>query len=361
SIGALNGALFALGKIDTLLDLYENFDVDLYFKFGEKDIERFDLDDIKVTDLPQLTKMVYQLLKQGGVDITPLKSKLEEEVDENELRRSDINLGLVTLGIPKIRPLEVFVEEIPQGKVHEYLIASAYLPFFKADERRYIDGWFVDNVPLDLLLKKGPFEQIYVIRSHSGGLINSDWNREEVVLMTPSRPVGPSYNLNQKKMKENLLMGYYDMLRVLKGYEGKRFYFKDLPDLKKVLLNEEVLRQFKKRFSKLEDYDVQRYFYEELLPGLAKSLNLGVKSTYQEIFLELLEAGGYYLDIYPNRVYDIETYIEELREALSKKEVEWNLKEKVFSEVAKYTWGWFGDLQSLVLAFLDLMVSCQGR
>lgn len=361
SIGALNGALIALGKLDKLLELYNNFDIDLFFKLDQEVIKKFDLESATIKEFSQLTWAMFQLLLQGGVNIDPFKEMIEEEIDERELRSSEIELGMVTLGIPKIQPLEVFVEDIPQGKLHEYLLASAYLPIFKAEERRYVDGWFVDNAPLDLLMKKGPFDEIYVIRSHSGGITRSAWKGEGITLITPSRQVGRSFDLSRDKMQDNLLMGYYDTLRILKGYQGTRYYFKELPDLREALLTPEVLSQLSHQFSMMEHYDHERYFYEELLPGLARALGLGVESNYQDVLLELLEKGGDYLKIKPYELYDLDTYLEELRRALGKKNVEWNIREKVYGGVARYTRGWFGDLEILVLAFLDLMVSNKGR
>ncbi|NLY36475.1 MAG: patatin-like phospholipase family protein [Tissierellia bacterium] len=361
SIGALNGALFAMGKLERLLELYSDFHMELFFKFDQEVIKEFDLGSATLKDFSQLTWAMFQVMLQGGVNIDPFKNMIENEIDEKELRSSEIKLGMVTLGIPKIHPLEVYLDQIPAGKVHEYLLASAYLPIFKAEERRYVDGWFVDNAPLELLMKKGPFDEIYIIRSHSGGITRSAWNNEGITLITPSREVGRTFDLSPDKMQDNLLMGYYDTLGILKGYQGKKYYFRELPNLKETLLTPEVLKQLSKQFSMMDHYDYERYFYEELLPGLARALGLGVESNYQDVLLELLETGGYYLKINPNELYDLSIYLEKLRMALREKNIEWNIREKVFGGVARYTRGWFGDLEILVLAFLDLMVNSQGR
>lgn len=361
SIGALNGALFALGKMDRLLELYENFDAAHYFNLDEAVVEQLYLDSDTLKQIPQLTKLMVHLLRQGGVDIEPFKDLLEKEVCEKRLRESGTTLGVMTLSIPKLQPLGIFVDEMPAGKVHEYLMASAYLPFFKAEERRYVDGWFVDNMPLDLLLKRGPFEQIYLIRSHSGGLTRSSWNAPELTVITPSREVGRSFDLSPDKMKDNLLMGYYDTLRILRGYAGRRYVFKDLPDLKEALLGPETIQNLHKVFSIIDHYHGSRYVHEELIPGLARALGLGVESSYQAILLELLETGGSYLQIDPNALYDLPTFLGKIREELGKNEGGWSLKEKVTTGVARYTWGWIGDLESLVLAFLEQVIKNQGR
>lgn len=358
SIGAMNGALLACDKLLRMMELYEEFKPDMLFNLREDCLACLDATEFSFLDLPQLTKVMFISLREGGIDISPLKELVEKEIDEEVLRKSQIELGVVSLGVPQIAPLELYVEDIPAGKVHEFILASAYLPFFRAEERKYLDGMFVDNVPLSLLEKKGPFSHIFILRSHSGEEPKKEWLRKDITVISPSRNVGRGFELSAEKIRDNVQMGYYDTLRLLNGYKGQYYCFKELPDFIEVFLQEEALKRIQKRFSLRGSYDKKRFVYEEFLPGVARALGLDTSATYEMIFLKLFETGGMYLGISPYKVYDFYDYVDELKGKLKEEEIEqdWNVKDLVFGEVAKMTKGWLGDLERLVLVSLDFMI-----
>ena len=77
-----------------------------------------------------------------------------------------MDFGLVSFNLTDMKVIEVFKEDIPEGKLMEFILASAALPGFRLpSETKYLDGGIYKQVPLDLLLKKGPFKKIYVIRT----------------------------------------------------------------------------------------------------------------------------------------------------------------------------------------------------
>lgn len=361
SIGALGGALISLGKLDLMLELYKNFEASDFFKLDSSTIEDLELEKDVFKQLSQISRALMGVVREGGIDISPMEEMLRKEVQEDELRKSPIKLGLVTLALPRLEPVEIYVEDIPQGQVHDYLLASAYLPFFKAEERRFVDGWFVDNFPLNLLEEKGPFDHIYMIRTHGGGLKKSSWYQEGVTLISPSRRTGRVFNLDLDKIHDNLEMGYYDTLRILEGHAGHYYTIRELPNLMDVLVDERVIEELYLRFGDGEGYDPKRFFYEEIMPGLAKSLGFGVEFGYQEILLELLESGARHLDLDTNRVYDLDEFLELIRRELEEKSFSWSLRQKLSTGMARYTRGWLGDLENFTLAFLDLLVDAHGR
>lgn len=355
SIGAMNGALLACNKMPRMLELYEEFEPGMLFNLSKDSLATLNAAEFSFYDIPQLTRVMLSSLREGGVDISPLRGLIEKEIDEEVLRSSSMELGVVTLGVPRISPLELFIEEIPQGKVHEYILASAYLPFFKAEDRRFVDGMFVDNVPLTLLARKGPFDHIYILRSHSGEEPKNQWLQENITVISPSRNVGYGFELSLDKIRDNVQMGYYDTLRLLKNYQGQIYCFEDLPNFMEELITEHTAKKLHKQFSLRESYNELRYVYEEFLPGVARALGLGSSCSYDQIFLKLFETGGMYLGISPCKVYRFEDFKEELIKKLKDKEMEWSIKKLVFGEVAKVTKGWLGDLESIVLVSLDLI------
>ncbi len=63
------------------------------------------------------------------------------------------------------------IEDIPEGKLVDYLLASAALPNFekqKIDGVTYLDGGFFDNVPIGFMSQQG-FNKILSIEFPAPG------------------------------------------------------------------------------------------------------------------------------------------------------------------------------------------------
>ena len=77
--------------------------------------------------------------------------------NEKKIRKSKIDLGIVTVKLPEFKTIELFKEDIPVGELFNYLIASANFPLFQTNSKMdgFIDGGFKNNLPLNMLPNKG--------------------------------------------------------------------------------------------------------------------------------------------------------------------------------------------------------------
>ena len=114
SVGSLNGAMFAL-------DLYETAR-DMWTSIRSQDVMELPEETRNLTELHQFLRDV---VRAGGMDVTPLEEIVERVLDEDALRASPIRFGLVTVEKRGLKPRELPLEEIPKGKVKDYLLASA--------------------------------------------------------------------------------------------------------------------------------------------------------------------------------------------------------------------------------------------
>ena len=157
SIGAINGAFIANEKLDFIYSIWEEGEISRVIK-TDKDVLQKILDfDFKGENIFKIFDYIMKIINNGGLDISPLRQLLEENIDEASIRRSSVDFGLVTVSFTDFQPLEVFIEEIPEGKLIDYLIASASLPIFnlkKIDGKSYLDGGFYNNIPITLMTKK---------------------------------------------------------------------------------------------------------------------------------------------------------------------------------------------------------------
>ena len=160
SVGALNGAFICQDKFEEAIDIWSNISPEQVMETDGEFFNDFINFRIKLTrkNLDTYLRLADKHLKNKGISIVPLKEMINENVDEELIRKSEITFGLVTVSLTDRKPLELFIEDIPNGKLTEYLLASSFLPTFEPmelDGKKFIDGGFHDNLPINLMSKKG--------------------------------------------------------------------------------------------------------------------------------------------------------------------------------------------------------------
>ncbi len=228
SIGSINGAFVASNEYKKLKNLW--------LSATSKDLFGIDNQVISAIEKRKFTKetvkngiqTVYQIIKNSGVDISKLKEMLMNNINEEKLRKSNIDFGLVTYNITKRKLVKVFKSDIPKGKLIEFLIASSYLPIFKfekiIDENFYIDGGLLDNCPIDMLTDKN-LDNIYVVRAQRKKLSKYKTN-SKIIEIKSYKKLGSIIAFDECITKCNIKLGYYDTLKALDHLDGREYYFK---------------------------------------------------------------------------------------------------------------------------------------
>lgn len=317
SIGAINGAMVANGRFDELKALYENIVPSQIIEGSEAIYDYLSRHDISVKKVGDYGRALAATLRAGGFDISPLIKLLEESIDEKSLREGSVQFGLVTVDLTERKAKELLLPEIPEGELVDYIMASAYLPVFKADRRTFLDGGFVNNLPLDLLLRTGTFNQVYVIRTLAMGRHQSLERDVPMVVIAPSVDLGPTLLIDQERIQENIRMGYYDTLRILDGLEGRRYNLRHKPadfffDLF-THLSDEKIRALGAILGTTEISYPKRYLFETIIPALEKILDLR-HVGYEDIGLELFERFAMDQLIERYQVLDFADFVSQLSE-----------------------------------------------
>lgn len=295
SIGAINGAFIASGELHTLEKMWLNSKLEDMMAEDAQSIQKVLQFDLKKNYF-DIRSFVLETLKKGGLDVTPYKNQLRDLLDEEKIRTSKIDFGLVTVSLTDFKPIEVFASEVPEGKLHDYIIASANFPAFKVDkieDKTLLDGGFFNNLPVNLLLEKG-CDRIFAIRLFGKGRIKKFKNENLVPIeyITPSEDLGHTLGIDPERARHNMRLGYLDAMRVLKRMKSKRFYVVDLPSEVQLLntlnhVSEEDLHPLEELLA--SNLSPKRLIYETLLPFIASSLGLPSSSTYVEIMLAFYE------------------------------------------------------------------------
>ena len=320
SVGALNGALICMGDYENAEKLWENISYSTVMKVDNEQMDKLMNGNLKEIDFKELTKDMTQIIADGGIDVTPLKDLIEELVDEDKIRNSDMEFVLGAFSVSKLKEVEITAREAERSYLKDYLLASAYLPGFRNEKLHgmiFLDGGLFNNVPVDMLLDRG-YKDIIVVRIFGAGLekrikIPEDVN---IIQIAPRVDLGGQLEFDPVKSKRNIMIGYYDGLRCLHSLKGKIYYI----DSK---LTEEDCFKFlffvneAAKIALFEYYGLEctnknvyiRKFFESVCPNLATSVKLSKDWSYQDLYIRLLEICAKTLRIKKYKVYTEEELI----------------------------------------------------
>ena len=282
SIGAFNGALIVSDMEDKLYDFWKNVNVGELLNFNTEYTDSVNNKD-KFKELIHGIEQMTLIVKNKGIANNNLKKLLQEMIDEEKIRNSYMDYGLVTVRVNDLKPLYLFKEDMKEGKLPEYILASCNLPVFKSekliDDKYYIDGGFYDNNPVNMLLNKG-YDKVYSIEIQGLGFSKKAIDESKVIKITPSRPLGSTLNVNKQKINENIKIGYYDTLKVIKNYDGYNFIFKNHMNMLYNMLARKVDKELYKR--------CKRYFRaknnKELIIKCLEYIMLKEDVTYFKVY-----------------------------------------------------------------------------
>ena len=194
SVGALNGAMMAAGELDTALRLWENLRFSQVFAADDEQMKKLYDRELEGLDVKGLLKDVVGIVKEGGLDIEPLRQLMEQYIDEEKIRQSDVEFFFVTYSLTDKREVEIDAHRLEEGKLADMLLASAYVPLFqrkKLDGKEYVDGSVQNILPIDALLKRG-YREIIVIRIYGVGFEKKTKIPEDahIITIAPTEKLG---------------------------------------------------------------------------------------------------------------------------------------------------------------------------
>ena len=212
SVGSLNGAMFAL-------DLYETAR-DMWLTIRSQDVMELPEQN---ADLSELHAFLRDVVRQGGMDVSPLEEIVERVLDEDALRASPIRLGLVTVEQRGLKARELTLDDIPYGKVKDYLLASAAcFPALRAhtiDGISYLDGGYRDNMPTALAQKMGA-EELVCVDLEGVGITRPNRTGLPTTLIKSYWELGDILHFDPDTARRNIELGYYDTLRAFGRIRG---------------------------------------------------------------------------------------------------------------------------------------------
>lgn len=215
SVGAINGSMVVQGDPIKTANLWREMKTDMIF-----DIDA----DAKIQDY------VREFFRNQGAGTGGLKGLLRQYVDEDAIRNSPIDFGLVTTEIPSMKGHYLWKEDIPRGRLYDYITASASaFPAVHPIEiggRYYIDGGYENNLPVTMALEKGATEVIAVYLDAVGRFRPAELEEVPNLTFIESRwDLGDFLIFDTENARRILRIGYLDAMKKYSIYDGGYYTF----------------------------------------------------------------------------------------------------------------------------------------
>ncbi len=268
SIGAINGALMVTRDYEKACEIWDTIEM------GDVMADGLNLTatiEGMYNQREAIRAFLKKYVKNKGADISPFYKFIDCLIDEDKVRASDVDFGLVTVTVPGLKGLELSKEEIPRGLLKDYIMASSSIfpmfPMHRISGELYLDGCYYDNLPIDLALKMGA-DEVVAVDLHTSPQHPNYVNKPYVKYIIPSRPLGTMMNFERSVLDANRRLGYYDTLKAYGRIAGftYMFYQEDLDQYKPEILS------FVSRVARTESYLTEGMFSKFVKPGDSKRL-----------------------------------------------------------------------------------------
>ena len=285
SVGALNGALICMGDVDEAEHIWKEMTFSKVMDVDDDWMERLFQKEVPMREL---LKELMLRLRDGGIDVTPLKDLIHNVLDEDRIRSAGIDFSLLTFSLSDMKELDLTLDEIPDGLLADFLLASACLLGFKNEPlhgKTYLDGGVINNVPLNSLVKRG-YRDIITVRIYGPGReprVRLD-EGTQVYEIAPRVHLGSIIEFQGKRSRQNLKIGYYDAKRMVYGLKGLIYYIDSDRD-------EEEYTTMLSNIS------------EKTRKEIRAKLRLPHTATNETLYLAMLEASAKYFRIPKYQVY----------------------------------------------------------
>lgn len=222
SVGACNAAAYVMDNYQKAEDIWLNMPFNsLPDESTEKLKQLEEIKSFSEINLDNIDKVKEDFINNDGLDVDFYFEMFKEFINENKIRSSGLDFGLVTYNLSKKRLEELFIEDIPKGMLYQYVMASSFLPVFKAfriNGDYYLDGGFFNNLPINMLIDKG-YKKIIVVRLRPEKYDFSEYKDIRIIDIAPQEYLGNTLQFNKVNIKNNIELGYMDAKNKIKGIE----------------------------------------------------------------------------------------------------------------------------------------------
>lgn len=316
SVGALNGALMTMRDLETAEKIWKNITFSQIIDVDDAQMKSFFAGDLRGKEWIHFLRNMTDVVRQGGFDAKPLEDLLTKVVQEEKIRQSDVDFFLTTYSLSDRREMDLDVKTLPDGVLHDMLLASAFFPVFRQKKiggKHYTDGGITNLIPLENLLVRGYRNIIILHISHIGFEKKVQIPEDaHIIEIAPKEKLSSVLQFDATSAKRDMQLGYFDAMRVLYGLVGETYY------VVRTWSEERAYGMLctwaRKEVAKFGKELSLRTLNEQLLPKIAKEYH--IKTTYYDLWLCIMEEQAQLFEISP---FVIRTEDQLMQEILQKK------------------------------------------
>lgn len=325
SVGSINGTGIIMEDYKKVRDLW--FDIS-YLSVMDispeaENLLRGDFTELSFKDYITIIKDFWS---DKGIDVTPLRGLLADIISEEEVRSSDIDYGLVIFSVSNLEPKMVYIDQIPQGELIDYILASANFPLFKREEIRgevLIDGGVYSNVPVEMAVNKG-FQNIVVVDIafqtpiDIANSIRQNFDKSlNLTFIRPREHYGSFLTFEKDISEKYLIEGYLDTMKTYGYLQGEEYYIYGSEDIIEKMFNSLNTEKQEEALSVLwiDDKDIvnsENLFSELIRPVFELTLSGNSSKKTEGMSLNLLEKLAKKTDIESLAVYTQKEILERI-------------------------------------------------
>lgn len=215
SVGAINGSMVMQEDVIKTANLWRAMETNMIF-----DVDQ----DAQAHDFAK------EFVKNGGAGSTGLQSILKEYIDEDFIRKSETDFGLLTVEFPSMKPHYMWKEDIPSGMLCDYIAASASafpaIQPYTINGKEFIDGGYEDNLPVSMARERGA-SHIIAVNLDAIGKIHPDELKDspDLTIIESSWDLGDFLVFEKENAKRILRIGYLDAMKTFRIFEGRYYTF----------------------------------------------------------------------------------------------------------------------------------------
>ncbi|MDO4485415.1 MAG: patatin-like phospholipase family protein [Bacillota bacterium] len=236
SVGAINGAMIAQGDFTLTEKLWKQLETQMIFDIEESEYSNENGHLPEIGGIPTAEALSYarEIVLNGGAGSSGLQNMLNKFIDEKNVRKSGIEYGLVMTGYPDFNEHFLFLDEIPEGQLTDYIMASAScfpaVQKYVIDEKKYIDGGYRDNMPVEMALIRNA-TSIIAVDLQAAGIVRKDTVKkarevcDEFHLIRSPHNLGNFLFFDHNNTSMIMKLGYLDTMKEYKKLDGIKYTF----------------------------------------------------------------------------------------------------------------------------------------
>lgn len=224
SIGALNGALFVQGDLETAEQLWLSISREKILPIDNKAlITKGIMMAIGSRNINLIKRYMPKTLEQGNISREGLIEILDEHLNFSYIRQSNISFYATCSEMPSLKAKYFKLNNYMEDEIKDILLATSALPMIYESEeietRKYLDGGMADNVPVQPLYGEGCDIILVVHLSRQQQIDRSKFPNAKIIEIMPSEInegiLSGTLDFNSEEIRKKIRIGYDDAKNLL--------------------------------------------------------------------------------------------------------------------------------------------------